>query len=107
MKECYRMTLRFDLGNRSEKRAAEILQKEHSERGIPNKCIIAEALIAYYDDTAMQERTRKQIREIVREEITAASNGGISVPSRPEQGQAESNEPDSADLDDAYECFGN
>jgi len=106
MKECYRMTLRFDLGNRTEKRAAEILQKEHSERGIPNKIIIAEALVAFYDETESRERMRKQIREIVREEITAANNGGISIPSSFEQAQAVSNEPDSADLDDAFEYFG-
>jgi len=107
MKECYRMTLRFDLGNRTEKRAAEILQKEHSERGIPNKLIIAEALISYYDDSGVQDRIRKQIREIVKEEIAAANNGGLSIHSSSEHAQAESNEPDSAELDDAYECFGN
>jgi len=107
MKECYRMTLRFDLGNRSEKRAAEILQKEHSERGIPNKLIIAEALIAYYDGSGIQERMRKQIREIVREEIAAVNNGGFFIQSNSEQAQSESYEPDNNDLDDAFDCFGN
>lgn len=116
MKEIFRTTLRLDLDKPAERKAAELLRKQHQEQDQTYSALIASAVNAYFggqnsDTQLLDEKQRDEIRAIVREEMAAAplSVGGLLLL----LGQAsqtepipENNEPDDDELDNILESFG-
>ncbi len=116
MKDIFRTTLRLDMGNPTERQAAEHLRKQHQEHNETYGALIASAVNAYFgsqsrDTQLFDEKQRDEIRAIIREEMAAAplSVGGLlhllgqALQTEP---IPENNEPDDDELDDILESFG-
>lgn len=108
MSNIIRTTVRFDLRKPEHRRALEIINRLKQERNLSLADIIAPAVTDYYDKAEHLSELHRQIREIVKEEIAAVPIGSLFRTAMPLSPQEEEyNEPDSADLDEAFDCFGN
>lgn len=116
MKEIFRTTLRLDLDKPAERKAAELLRKQHQEQDQTYSALIASAVNVYFggqnsDTQLFDEKQRDEIRAIVREEMATAplSVGGLlQVLGQAPQTEPipENNEPDDDELDDILDSFG-
>lgn len=114
MKEIFRTTLRLDLDKPAERKAAELLRKQHQEQDQTYSALIASAVNAYFggqnsDTQLFDEKQRDEIRAIVREEMATAplSVGSLlQLLGQAPQPITENNEPDDDELDDILESFG-
>jgi len=107
MSSICRTTVRFDLRKPEQQHAVEIIKKLRDERGMSLAEIIAPAVADYYDNADHMNEVRRQIREIVREEIAAVPIGSLlHTPLASAHQEEENNEPDSDELAEAYETFG-
>ncbi len=114
MKDIFRTTLRLDLDKPAERKAAELLRKQHQEQNQTYSALIASAVNVYFggqnsDTQLFDEKQRDEIRAIVHEELAAAplSVGSLlQLLGQAPQPIPENNEPDDDELEDILESFG-